>query len=204
MVLSGLFLTGISPRCNDFQVVRQRSIFHLFNSTSWKIVCLLYFLATMAYRETSPLDGVRAFLDDGLQLWEPYDALQCCELGPTALQVTPSELVQDGQLPQILFSQSQKEVVPRRESLQIPQPQTFHIPSVPFVQKKFRKLAWAIMSISLLVILIIVLVVVLLKLRRSRVANSTDPSVGPLSPTGLSNASSIFQLPYVCQNYYPC
>ena len=153
----------------------------------------------MAYRETSPQNRPRTFLDDGLQLWEPHDALQCCELGPTALQVTPSEMVQDGQLPQILFSQSQKEVVPRKGSLQVPEPQPFYLPPVPSVRKKFRKLAWAIVSILLFIILVIVLVVLLLKLRRS--GTTTNPPVGPLSPIGLSNASSNFQLPYVCQNH---
>lgn len=152
----------------------------------------------MAYRETSPQAKSCSFLDDGLQLWEPHDALQSCELGPTALQVTPSEMVQNGQLPQFLFSQSQKEVVPRGGSLQVPEPQSFQSTPVPSVQTRFRKLAWAILAITLFVILVIVLVVVLLKRWQS------NSSSGPSTPTGLSNGSSNVQLQYVCQNHYPC
>lgn len=165
----------------------------------------------MAHHTASPRDRVTSFSDHGLQLWTHHDALQCCELGSTALQVSYCEMILDNQLPQILFSKSQKEVIPQSGSPQVPEPGIVQPTPIPSVQQRFRKFMWAFTSMVLFIILV-VLVVFLLKLQRSGknnassrpsgVANSTSPSVGPSTPTGLSNGSSNAQLSYV--RHRPC
>lgn len=122
----------------------------------------------MVDQDVSIPDGKPSPPCDGLQLWKPYDALQCCEPDQTTLQVTPSENLQEKPLPQIYYSQVQKEVLPQRKSLQLPEPRIFPPNPAGSRRGRLRKRVGKIAAIVTVVSgAVVVIVISLFKIRRS-------------------------------------
>lgn len=123
--------------------------------------------SVMGVQENSTPKGKPSPACDGLQLWRPYDALQCCEPNQATLQVAPWENGQEKTLPQIYFSQVQKEVLPERRSLQLPE---LHLiaphPAGPHRGSLYKRVWKTASLVAVVVGAVVVIVVSVFKIRQ--------------------------------------
>ncbi|KAL9115039.1 MAG: hypothetical protein Q9187_007372 [Circinaria calcarea] len=140
----------------------------------------------MGDQDNSAPEGRPSPACDGLQLWRPYDALQCCEPNQATLQVTPWENGQEETLPQIYYSQVHKEVLPERRSLQLPELHLIAPHPAGLHRGRLHKRVWKIASMVAVVVgAVVAIVFAVFKIRQSDGRHASN------KPTSLMTGSPI-------------